>query len=491
MKRITIDPITRLEGHGKIEIFLNDSGNVENAYLQIPELRGFEKFSEGRLAEDMPQITSRICGVCPVSHHFASTKAIDAAFNTKPTETAKKLRELMFCGYITYDHILHFYFLGGPDFVMGPDASKKDRNIIGVIGKVGVEIGKEVIKHRAFGQKITRILGGKPTHPVCGLPGGVSKGLNEEERKEIEEMAESCVKFAQFSLNFFKDTVLKNKAYLDLIKSEAYTLETYNMGLVDGNNNLNFYDGKIRVKSPLDEEFACFDGDKYIDYIGEHVEPWTYMKYPYLKEIGWKGLTGGIDSGIYRVGPLGRINVIDGFTTPLANEAYKELIETLGKPVNSTLAYHWARLIELLYASERALELSRDRDVLKQDLRNKVGKPTEGIGVVEAARGTLIHHYKLTEDARIEKANMIVATTNNAGAICMSVKNAAMGMIKNGKVNDGILNKVEMAFRAYDPCFACSTHCLPGTSPIEISIYNKDKDLVKKIGGIPNNFTKF
>lgn len=491
MKRITIDPITRLEGHGKIEIFLNDSGNVENAYLQIPELRGFEKFSEGRLAEDMPQITSRICGVCPVSHHFASTKAIDAAFNTKPTETAKKLRELMFCGYITYDHILHFYFLGGPDFVMGPDASKKDRNIIGVIGKVGVEIGKEVIKHRAFGQKITKILGGKPTHPVCGLPGGVSKGLNEEERKEIEGMAESCVKFAQFSLNFFKDTVLKNKAYLDLIKSEAYTLETYNMGLVDGNNNLNFYDGKIRVKSPLDEEFACFDGDKYIDYIGEHVEPWTYMKYPYLKEIGWKGLTGGIDSGIYRVGPLGRINVIDGFTTPLANEAYKELIETLGKPVNSTLAYHWARLIELLYASERALELSRDKDVLKQDLRNKVGKPTEGIGVVEAARGTLIHHYKLTEDARIEKANMIVATTNNAGAICMSVKNAAMGMIKNGKVNDGILNKVEMAFRAYDPCFACSTHCLPGTSPIEISIYNKDKDLVKKIGGISNNFTKF
>lgn len=491
MKRITIDPIIRFEGYGKIEIFLNDSGDVENAYLQIPELRGFEKFSEGRLAEDMPQITSRICGVCPVSHHFASTKAIDAAFNTKPTETAKKLRELMYCGYITYDHILHFYFLGGPDFVMGPDASKKDRNIIGVIGKVGVEIGKEVIKHRAFGQKITRILGGKPTHPVCGLPGGVSKGLNEEERKEIEGMAESCVKFAQFSLNFFKDTVLKNKAYLDLIKSEAYTLETYNMGLVDRNNNLNFYEGKIRVKSPLDEEFACFEGDKYIEHIGEHVEPWTYMKYPYLKEIGWKGLTGGVDSGIYRVGPLGRINVIDGFTTPLANEAYKELIETLGKPVNSTLAYHWARLIELLYASERALELSRDKDVLKQDLRNKVGKPTEGIGVVEAARGTLIHHYKLTEDARIEKANMIVATTNNAGAICMSVKNAAMGMIKNGKVDDGILNKVEMAFRAYDPCFACSTHCLPGTSPIEISIYDKNKDLVKKIGGVPNDFTAF
>ncbi len=482
MKRITIDPITRLEGHGKIEIFLNDSGNVENAYLQIPELRGFEKFSEGRLAEDMPQITSRICGVCPVAHHFASTKALDNAFDTQPTETAKKLRELMYCGYVIYGHILHFYFLGGPDFVVGPDAPKGDRNIIGVIGKVGVEIGKEVIKHRAYGQKITRILGGKPTHPVCGLPGGISKGLNEEERNEIESMAESCVKFSEFTLNFFKDTVLKNKAYLDLIKSDAYTLETYNMGLVDKNNNLNFYDGMIRVKSPLDKEFASFDGSKYAEYIEEHVEPWTYMKYPYLKEIGWNGLTGGVDSGIYRVGPLGRINVIDGFTTPLANEAYKELIETLGKPVNSTLAFHWARLIELLYASEKVLELSRDNDILKQDLRNKVGLPTEGVGVVEAARGTLIHHYKLTEDAKIEKANMVVATTNNAGAICMSVRDAAKGMISKGKVNDGILNRVEMAFRAYDPCFACATHCLPGASPIEISIYNKDRLLIKRIG---------
>lgn len=482
MKRITIDPITRLEGHGKIEIFLNDSGNVENAYLQIPELRGFEKFSEGRLAEDMPQITSRICGVCPVAHHFASTKALDNAFNTEPTETAKKLRELMYCGYVIYDHILHFYFLGGPDFVVGPSAPKGERNIIGVIGKVGVEVGKEVIKHRAYGQKITRILGGKPTHPVCGLPGGISKGLTEEERSDIEMMAESCVKFSEFSLNFFKDTVLKNKDYLALIKSDAYTLETYNMGLVDKHNNLNFYDGMVRVKSPEDKEFACFEGSRYQDYISEHVEPWTYMKFPYLKEIGWNGLTGGTDSGIYRVGPLGRINVIDGFSTPLANEAYKELIETLGKPVNSTLAFHWARLIELLYVSERVLELSRDKEILKQDLRNKVGLPSEGVGVVEAARGTLFHHYKLTDDAKIERANLVVASTNNAGAICMSVRDAAKGMIKNGKVNDGVLNMVEMAFRAYDPCFACATHCLPGESPIEVLIYNKDRSLLKRIG---------
>lgn len=482
MKRITIDPITRLEGHGKIEIFLNGKGNVENAYLQIPELRGFEKFTEGRLAEDMPQITSRICGVCPVSHHFAATKALDNAFNTSPTETAKKLRELMYCGYIIYDHILHFYFLGGPDFVVGPDAAKKDRNIIGVLDKVGVEIGKEVIKHRGYGQKITRILGGKPTHPVCGLPGGISKGLNEEERDEIESMATSCVKFSQFTLDFFKDTVLKNKAYLDLIKNKAYTLETYNMGLVDSKNNLNFYDGMIRVKSPLDSEFALFEGSKYRDYVAEHVEPWTYMKYPYLKEIGWKGLSGGVESGIYRVGPLGRINAIDGFSTPLADEAYKEIIETLGKPVNSTLAFHWARLVELLYASERVLELSRDKDILKNDLRNKVGPPSEGVGVVEAARGTLIHHYSLTEDAKIKWANMIVATTNNAGAISMSIRDAAKGMISNGKVNDGILNRIEMAFRAYDPCFACATHCLPGKSPFEISIYDKEKNLVKRIG---------
>ena len=221
MKEIIIDPITRLEGHGNVSIFLNDEGEVENAYLKIPELRGFEKFCQGRRAELMPQLTTRICGVCPVAHHFASTKTLDAAFHVDPPSAAKKLRELMYSGYYIYDHILHFYYLGGPDFVVGPDAPPAKRNVLGVIEKVGVEIGKEVIKHRAFGQRITAILGGKATHPVCGLPGGVSKGLNKDEVKDIKTMAESCVKFAQFSLKLFNDIVLGNKGYVDLILSEV------------------------------------------------------------------------------------------------------------------------------------------------------------------------------------------------------------------------------------------------------------------------------
>ncbi len=482
MKTITIDPITRLEGHGKINIFLDSKGDVQNAYLQIPELRGFERFSEGRRAEDMPQITSRICGVCPVAHHFASTKALDAAFNVEPTSAAKKLRELMYCGYFIYDHILHFYYLGGPDFVVGPDAPAAKRNIIGVIEKAGVDIGKEVIKHRAYGQKITAILGGKATHPVCGLPGGVSKSLSKDEVKEIQTMTKSCVDFAKFSLKLFDDIVLQNKDYVSLITSDPYQLKTYNMGLVDKNNKVNFYDGKIRVTDQKGDEFLKFDVKDYTNHIAEHVEEWSYMKFPYLTSIGWMGLKDGKDSGIYRVGPLGRLNAAEGMATPQADKEYKRMFETLGgRPVNSTLAFHWARLIELLYATERTMELVKDSEITSKNIRNPVGEPGEGFGVTEAARGTLIHHYKLDKDGLIKKANLIVATTNNAGAITMSVRDAAKGLISKGKVDDGLLNKVEMAFRAYDPCFACATHTLPGGMPIEVDIYDDSKKLLKNL----------
>ena len=482
MKTITIDPITRLEGHGKISIFLDGKGDVDNAYLQIPELRGFERFAQGRRAEDMPQITSRICGVCPVAHHFAATKALDAAFHVDPPSAAKKLRELMYCGYFIYDHILHFYFLGGPDFVVGPDAPAAKRNVLGVIEKAGVEIGKEVIKHRAYGQKITAILGGKATHPVCGLPGGVSKGLNKDEVKDIEKMGKSCVDFAQFSLKLFNDIVLQNKDYVNLILSDPYQLKTYNMGLVDKNNRVNFYDGKIRVTDQQGKEKVKFDVKDYTKYIAEHVEEWSYIKFPYLKSVGWKGFKDGKDSGIYRVGPLGRLNAAEGMASPLANKEYKKMFETLGgKAVNSTLAFHWARLIELLYATERTMELIKDPEIISTKIRNPVGEPGEGIGVTEAARGTLIHHYKLDKKGLIDKANLIVATTNNSGAINMSIRDAAKGIIKKGKVNDGLLNMVEMAFRAYDPCFACATHTLPGGMPLEVNIYDGNKKLYKTL----------
>jgi F420-non-reducing hydrogenase large subunit len=481
MKEISVNPITRLEGHGNISIFLNDEGEVENAYLKIPELRGFEKFCEGRRAELMPLLTTRICGVCPVAHHLASVKALDAAFNVEPPSTAKKLRELMYEGYIIYDHILHFYYLGGPDFIVGPDAPPEKRNILGVIEKAGLDVGKEVIKHRAYGQKITAILGGKATHPVCGLPGGISKVLSEENRREIEKMANSSVEFAKFSLKLFHDIVLGNSTYLDMIKSDAYTMETYYMGQVDKNNKVNFYDGKIRVVDPNGNEFVKFKPKDYLTHIGEHVEPWTYSKFPFLKKIGWKGQFYDTDNGVYRVGPLGRLNAAEGMATPQAQAEYEVMYKTLGRPVHGTLAFHWARLIELLYAAERAVELVKDSEITSIDIRNRPGEPGEGVGVVEAARGTLYHHYVLDKDALVKDVNLIVATTNNYPAICRSIRDAAKGLIHKGEVDQGVLNKVEMAFRAYDPCFACATHLAIGQMPLIVKVYDSQKNLLQTL----------
>lgn len=481
MKKIVIDPITRLEGHGKISVFLNDAGEVENAYLQIPELRGFERFCIGRKAEDMPLLTSRICGVCPVAHHMAGTKTLDAAFNVEPPSASKKLRELMYCGYYVYDHTLHFYYLGGPDFVVGPDAPPEKRNILGVIEKAGLDVAKEVIKHRAYGQRITELIGGKATHPVCGLPGGVSKPLSEENRLEIEKMAASSVEFAKLSLKLFHSIVLENNKYLDLIRSDAYTLKTYYMGLVDSNNKVNFYDGKVRVVDPTGSEFVKFEPKDYLDHIAEHVEEWTYVKFPYLKKVGWKGFVDGSDSGAFRVGPLGRLNASNGMATPLAQEEYDLMFKTLGRPVHSTLAYHWARLIELLYAAERAVELVRDPEITSSNVRNKPNEPGEGVGIVEAARGTLIHHYILDRDALIKDVNLIVATVNNAPSINMSIRNAAKGLIHGGKVDEGLLNMVEMAFRAYDPCFGCATHFAVGQMPMTLEIHNSQGKLVETV----------
>jgi F420-non-reducing hydrogenase large subunit len=481
-KRITIDPITRLEGHGKIEIFLDDKGDVSNAYLQVPELRGFEQFCRGRKAEDMPQLTSRICGVCPVAHHYAGVKALDAAFGVEPTETARKLRDLIYCGYIIYDHILHFYFLGGPDFVVGPNAPKEKRNIMGVIEKVGMDTAKEVIKHRAYGQKITEILGGKPTHPVSGVPGGQTKGLSEEERKQIEEMARSCVGFAEFTLKLFADVVLANRDYMALITNPRLGHSLYNMGMVDKDNRVSFYDGDIRVTDQKGGEFLRFQAQDYLSHIAERVLDWSYIKAPYLTKVGFKGLVDGPDSGIYRVGPLARLNVAEGMATPKANEAYEKMFATFGaKPVNSVLAYHWARLIELLYVSERALELATDPGITGTDIRNMNYKmKPEGVGVVEAARGTLFHHYKLTEDRMVDDVNLIVATTNNTGAICMAIRDAAKELIHGGKADDGLLNMVEMFFRAFDPCFGCASHVL-GQPVLTVDLKGPNGELVRRL----------
>ena len=476
IRTVIIDPITRLEGHGKIDIFLNDAGDVENAYFQVPELRGFEEFCRGRPVEELPRITPRICGVCPGAHHMASSKAVDAVFHVEPPPAAKKLRELFYCAHMIHSHIAHFYALAAPDFVLGPQADPAERNILGVVAKVGLEIGGEVIKHRAYAQDIQAMIGGKATHPVCGLPGGMSKPIDEEERKQIQQMAESTVEFAKFSLQLFNDVVLKNKEYVDIILGNIYTMQSYYMGLVDGNNRVNFYEGDIRVVDPEGKEFAKFKPADYLDHISEHVEPWTYLKFPYLKSIGWKGFVEGRDSGVFRVAPLARLNVADGMATPLAQEAYEAMYSTLGgKPVHATLVNHWARLVELMYAAERLLELSKDSEITSPEVRTiPTATPDEGVGVVEAPRGTLFHHYKTDPEGMVTDLNLIVATGNNHAAICMSIKKAAQGLIKQGKVSEGLLNMVEMAFRAYDPCLGCATHALPGQMPLVVQIRDKD-----------------
>ncbi len=482
-KRVTIDPITRLEGHGKIDILLDDKGEVERAYYQIPELRGFEIFCKGKPAEEMPQITSRICGVCPTAHHMAGTKALDSLYKIQPTKAAKKLRELIYNLFMLEDHALHVYVLGGPDFIVGPDASKEKRNILGVIEKVGLETGKKVISMRKKIRSLITYLGGKVIHPVFGLPGGVAKGINPDDLNLFKEVAKDSLEFARFTLQIFRDIVLKNDEYMKIITSDTYTHRTYYMGLVDENNKVSFYDGKVRVVDPDGNEYVKFSEDKYLDYIAEHVEPWSYVKFCYLKPLGWNGFSEDKASGIYSVAPLARLNAADGMATAEAQLAYEEYFSTLGgKPVHHTLANHWARVVEMLNAAERITELVNDPDITSKDIRAiPFETPTVGIGIVEAPRGTLIHHYETDEKGIITKVNLIVATQNNSARIAMSVDKAAKGLIHGGKVSDGLLNMIEMAFRAYDPCNACATHSLPGSVPIVINIYDKNRTLIDKI----------
>ncbi|MBI4810311.1 MAG: nickel-dependent hydrogenase large subunit, partial [Ignavibacteriales bacterium] len=363
-------------------------------------------------------------------------------------------------------------------------APAAERNILGVVAKVGVEIGKKVIQHRAHHSAIMELLGGKKIHQVTSLPGGVSKGLTEEERKGVEARVVEMVEFGKFTIKVFEDIVLKNKAYVDLILSDTYSMKIHSMGLVDEKNRVNFYDGKVRVVDCNGKEFVKYSPKEYLDHIAEHVETWSYLKFPFLKKIGWKGFVEGNESSIYWATPLSRLNAADGMATPLAQAEYERMYKTLGgKPVHATLATHWARVIELLYAAERALELIRDPEITSPNFRTIPKEtPTEGVAIVEAPRGTLTHHYVTDERGILKKVNLIVGTTNNNAPIAMSVKKAAQGLIKKGvQVTDGVLNKIEMAFRAYDPCFGCATHTLPGQMPLVVNIRNKDGEIIQEI----------
>ncbi len=480
--RISIDPITRLEGHGRIEIFLDGDGRVENVFFQVQELRGFERFCVGRPAEEMPVITSRICGVCPEAHHLASVKALDELFGAEPTGAAKKIRELFYMAFFVTDHTTHFYALGGPDFIVGPDAPPSERNLFGVIRKAGLEVGREVIDCRRRNHEVIRMLGGRSIHPVAGLPGGWSKSLGDEEVQAARDAASKNVAFARRTLELFHDVVLSDGALADLIGSDLYMHRTYSMGTVDDAGRINFYDGQVRVVDPDGREFVKYHPRDYARHVAEHVEPWTYLKFPYLSAVGWKGFVDGPESGVYCATPLSRLSVADEMATPLAQEEFERFHEAFGgqgaggrrRPVHHRLATHWARLIELLYAAERMGELAGDPEILSPEVRTiPSGRipPEGGIGCVEAPRGTLTHHYVADVKGILTAVNLIVGTTNNHAPIAMSLKRAAEMLIVPGKpIEEALLNRIEMAFRVYDPCLSCATHALPGNMPLVVRV---------------------
>jgi F420-non-reducing hydrogenase large subunit len=459
-RRILIDPVTRLEGHGRIDIRLDEAGNVVRAFFQVPDFKGFEQFCVGRAAEEMPTLTQKICGVCPTAHHIAGTKTLDDLFGAAPPPAARVIRELMHTAFIFEDHLLHVFYLGGPDILVNGAAPKEQRNVFGALAAVGKIIGRRVIDIRKKVRTLNAMVSGSALYPVCGLPGGVSKPVRENVRADMVRTGKGALAFAQDLLTLFHDHVRGRQPYRQMMRSPIFDLQTYYMGLVDEDDRVNFYDGRLRIVTPDGKPWACFTADTYLDHLQERTDIDSYMKLLYLKALGWKGYRDGADNGLYRVGPLARLNVASGMATPLAQQEYERFYDTVGhKPAHNTLLYHWARLIEVLYAAERMVALARCPELTDPEVRTLPTRPpVAGVGVCEAPRGTLIHHYQTDANAIIKQCNLLVATQNNAGAICLSVEKAARALIKNGVATDNSLQQVEMAYRAYDPCLACATH---------------------------------
>jgi len=482
VNRITIDPVTRIEGHGRVEIFLDDSGEVATAYFVVPELRGFEQLCVGRPVEEMPGLTSRVCGLCPEAHHMASAKALDELFGVEPTPAARTIRELLYTAFVISNHATHFFALAGPDLLMSDEVPADERSLFGVLRRLGPELARRVLGSRVHNHEVIEMLGGRRIHPVAALPGGWSRRITEEMRERVLEVAHENVTFALDCLELYQEDVFRRRDHFELLKSDAFTQPTHSMGTVDAAGRLGFYEGTLRVVDPAGSEVLRFPPGEYDRHIAEHIEPWTYIKLPHLRAAGWHGLTGDPAAGVIAVGPLARLNVSDTLSTPRANEAFNTMYETLGDrrpdgrhgPIHHRLATHWARLVEQLHAAERMVELASARELTDHEVRAPVpDKPvaTEAVGSVEAPRGTLIHHYRTDDDGIVTGVNLIVATTINHAAIALSVTAAARALItRETGITESALNRIEMAIRAHDPCLACATHSLPGGMPLEVVI---------------------
>ena len=451
-------------------IHLDENGKVEDAFFHVDQFRGFEKFSEGRMFYEMTEITPRICGICPVSHHLASAKTCDAIIGAEIPRTAKLLRELMHMAQVIQSHSMHFFLLAGPDLVLSFDADPKLRNVAGLV-QVNPQLALAAVKLRKYGQEIIKMLGGKKVHPVFAVPGGVNKALTAQQRDEILKDLDTQIAVIQKGITIVKRWAEDN---MDTVESFAVFPSGY-MGLVQEDGALELYDGQVRLIDSEGKLWEQFDASDYLEYVGEHVEDWSYLKFPFYRKVGWP-------EGTYRVGPLGRLNVATRITTPMADEEFKKFKAIGGdKPVEGTLWYHYARLIETLYAAERVREILDDPDVLLTDIRTEPGEmKSEGVGVLEAPRGTLFHHYKIDKGGRLLKVNLIIATGHNNWAMSKSVTQVAKQYIDGNNLTEGMLNRVEAAIRAYDPCLSCSTHAV-GQMPIRMELYDKDGELVDQL----------
>ena len=462
-QKIIIEPVTRIEGHAKVAVYLSDSGQVERALLQVNEFRGFEKFCEGRLFFEMPSITERICGICPVSHHLASAKACDQIIGVDPPRPATLLRELLHMGQIIQSHSMQVFELGGPDLLLGFDSDPALRNVVGLY-QANPDLTVKAIMLRKFGQEIIARLGGRRVHPNFAVPGGVNNALGTRERDAILAEIDTMIGYVQDGIVVIKGWMDAHQEDLD----KFAVFESGYLGMVSEDNAVELYQGDVRLVNAQRKELERFDGRQYLNYIGERVEPWTYLKFPYYRKLGYP-------AGTYRVGPLGRLNAADKMATPLAQKEYA-IFQQLrhGQVIEGTLYYHYARLIEDLYAVERTRVLLEDRDILSTDiLQTGAIRNYEGIGVIEAPRGTLWHHYWVNEKGQLTKVNLIVATGNNNYAMTKAVDLVAKTYVDGKNVTEGALNRIEAAIRAYDPCLSCSTHAV-GQMPLDVIVYDSD-----------------
>ncbi|MGB5582552.1 MAG: Ni/Fe hydrogenase subunit alpha [Gammaproteobacteria bacterium] len=471
LERVVIEPLTRVEGHGKVTLLQDENKHIKQARLHIVEFRGFEKFIQGRPYWELPVLVQRLCGICPVSHHLAAAKATDMLVGTQAlTPTAEKMRRLMHYGQTLQSHALHFFHLCSPDLLFGFDDEVRHRNIVGVI-EDHPEIAKQGVLLRKYGQEVIRLTAGKRVHGTGAIPGGVNKSLNKDEIDYLLKDIDQIVSWAIDAVALLKRIFFEQ---LDYHLAFA-TIDSNMLSLIGSDGEFDIYHGGLRARNADGGSiFDHVDYTNYTDYIKEGVKNWSYMKFPFIDALG-------AENGWYRVGPLARVNNCDFFTTPLAEKERSEFIAMgNGKPVQSSLAFHWARLIELLYCAEAIQQLLHDPDISGTDLLNKGEITSCGIGVIEAPRGTLFHHYEIDDDGLVTRANLIVSTTNNNQAMNESIRQVASHYLDGNELTEPLLNQIEVAIRAYDPCLSCATHAM-GKMPLEISLVDENNELVDRL----------